>query len=134
MFETIFALKPAQKHRLAPLLREREEFLAHLQRRGNSRGSLRGYASRLNQIVRFLKLRRMRRVRPSEIKIAGRRWANYRGPHRHISAGPWSEPRFVFLARKWLRFHGKLVLPCREFVFSDKLKEYAKYMESDQGI
>ncbi len=134
MFETIFALKPAQKHRLAPLLREREEFLAHLQRRGNSRGSLRGYASRLNQIVRFLKLKRMRRVRPGEIKIAARRWANYRGPHRHISAGPWSEPRFVFLARKWLRFHGKLVLPCREFVSSDKLKEYAKYMESERGL
>jgi hypothetical protein len=60
MFETLFNPPSADRHRLAPLLREREEFLAHLQRRGNGRDSLRAYASRLNQIVRFLKLKRMR--------------------------------------------------------------------------
>ena len=108
--------------------------MAHLQRRGNGRDSLRAYASQLNQIVRFLKLKKMRRVRPSEIKIAARRWANYLGPHRHILGGPWSEPRFTVLARKWLRFHGKLVLPCRDLAFSDRLKEYAKYMESERGL
>jgi integrase/recombinase XerD len=134
MFETLYDPQFAHKHRLAPLLREREEFLAHLQRRGNGRDSLRTYASRLNQIVRFLKLKRMRRVRPSEIKLAGRRWANYRGPHRHFLGGPASEPRFTLLARKWLRFHGKLVLPSRDFTFSDKLKQYAKYMESERGF
>jgi integrase/recombinase XerD len=134
MFETLFNPQSADRHRLAPLFREREEFLAHLQHRGNGRDSLRAYASQLNQIVRFLKLKKMRRVRPSEIKIAARRWANYLGPHRHILGGPWSEPRFTVLARKWLRFHGKLVLPCRDLAFSDKLKEYAKYMESERGL
>jgi integrase/recombinase XerD len=134
MFETLFDPQFADRHRLAPLFREREEFLAHLQRRGNGRDSLRAYASRLNQIVRFLKLKRMRRVRPREIKIAARRWANYRGPLRHNLGGPSSEPRFTLLARKWLRFQGKLVLPCREFAFSHKLKEYAKHMESERGL
>ncbi len=52
MFATIFTIPyGVHKHRSAPLLREREEFLAHIQRRGTSRDSLRIYASRLNQIV-----------------------------------------------------------------------------------
>src|SRR3977135_245061 len=111
MFETIFASRAAQKHRLAPLVREREEFLKYLQDRGTGRSCLHVYAPRLNQIVRFLKLTRMRRVRLREIKKAARRWAKYRGEHRHLLPGPWSEPSFVWLAKRWLRFHGKLVLP-----------------------
>jgi integrase/recombinase XerD len=71
MFETVFIRSAAYRHRLAPLFREREEFLAHLQRRGTGRSCLRVYASRLIQIVRFLKLKRMRRVRPTEIKSSG---------------------------------------------------------------
>ena len=134
MFETVFSVRAAQIHRLAPLLREREEFLTYLQRRGTGRGCLRIYASRLNQIVRFLKLKKIRRVRPSEIKNAARRWANYRGKYRHVSAGPWSEPSFVWLAQRWLRFHGKLVSPCRKVAFADELKEYAKFMESERGL
>lgn len=132
MFETIFSLRSAHTHRLAPLFPEREEFLVYLQRRGTGRNCLRIYASRLNQIVRFLKLKRLRRVRPCEIKNAARRWANYRGEYRHVSAGPWSAPTFVWLAKRWLRFHGKLASPCRKLVFADKLKEYAKFMESER--
>ena len=134
MFETVFNERAAHGHRLMPLVREREEFLTHLQRRGTGRSCLRVYASRLNQIVRFLKLKRLRRVRPIEIKNAARRWASYRGEHRHISAGPWSEPSFVWLARRWLRFHGKLVLPIREFAFSGVLKDYADFMEAERGL
>ncbi len=134
MFETVFNPRAAQIHRLAPLLWEREEFLTYLQNRGTGRSCLRVYASRLNQIVRFLELKRMRRVRPSEIKRAAMRWANYRGKYRHNSAGPWSEPSFVWLAQRWLRFHGKLVSVRRTVSFADELKEYARFMESERGF
>jgi integrase/recombinase XerD len=134
MFETVFNPRAAHRHRLAPLLREREEFLTHLQRRGTGRGCLRTYASRLNQIVRFLKLKKPRRVRPSEIKNAARRWAHYQGKHRHLAAGTWSEPTFVWLAKRWFRFHGKLVLRCQRFAFTDELKKYAYYMESKRKL
>jgi integrase/recombinase XerD len=134
MFETIFAKYGVHRHRSAPLLREREEFLTHLQRRGTGLSCLRVYACRLNQIVRFLKLEKPRRVRPSEIKNAARRWAKYRGKHRHIPAGPWSEPTFIWLAKRWFRFHGNLVLPCKRFAFTDELKKYAYYMQSTRGF
>jgi integrase/recombinase XerD len=134
MFETIFAPYAAHRHRSAPLLREREEFLTYLQRRGTGSGCLRVYASRLNQIVRFLKLKRPRCVRPSEIKNAARRWAHYRGKHRHLAAGPWSEPTFIWLAKRWFRFHGSLIVPCRRFAFTDELKKYVHYMESKRKL
>jgi|HubBroStandDraft_6_1064221.scaffolds.fasta_scaffold266000_1 hypothetical protein len=73
MFETIFTPYGVHRHRSAPLLLEREEFLAHLQRRGTGPVCLRAYASRLNQIVRFLNLTIVRGVGSSEIKLAARR-------------------------------------------------------------
>jgi len=130
MFETIFTPYGARRHRSAPLLREREEFLVHLQRRGTGRVCLRIYASRLNQIVRFLNLTSLRSVKPNEIKIAARRWGNYHGKHRHLSPGPWSEPSFVWLAKRWFRFHGKLALPRRKFALSAELDGYADFMRS----
>ena len=66
MFETVFNERAAHGHRFMPLVREKEEFLTHLECRGMGRSCLRVYASRLNQIVRFLKLKRLRRVRPIE--------------------------------------------------------------------
>lgn len=134
VFETIFTLPGAHKHRLAPLFREREEFLAYLQGRGTGRSCLRVYSSRLNQVIRFLKLKRMRPVRPSEIAIAARLWAKYQGRFRCLPAGPCSEPTFTWLANRWLRFHGKLVVPSRRFAFTDKLENYAESMESERRL
>jgi integrase/recombinase XerD len=73
-------------------------------------------------------------VRLREIENAARRWASYRGKYRHIPAGPWSEPSFVWLAKRWLRFHRKLILPCAKVAFADELREYAKFMESERGL
>jgi integrase/recombinase XerD len=130
MFET-FISSAAHKHRLAPLLREREEFLLYLKNRGTGWSCLRVYASRLNQIVRFLRLTKFRVVRPIEIEKAARRWATYHGEYRRGLAGPWSEPTFVWLAKRWLRFHGKLALPrTRRFALSAELDGYADFMRS----
>jgi hypothetical protein len=79
-------------------------------------------------------LKRMRSVRPREIAIAARQWAKYQGEFRHLAAGSWSVPTFVWLAKRWLRFHGKLVLPSRRVVFTDKLRTYAEFMESERGL
>jgi integrase len=131
VFESIFAPEAVDRHVSAPLPWAREQFLAHLQRRGTGRTTLRMYASALNQIVRFLELKRLRRVRVSEIESAARRWASYAGEHRCQPAGPWSEPRFVWIAKRWLKFHGKLVLRSRKLPFGNELNEYAAFMRSE---
>jgi hypothetical protein len=61
IFESLFAPEVAQKHVMAPLPWAREQFLIHLAQRGTGRTTLRVYAASLNQIVRFLKLKRYQR-------------------------------------------------------------------------
>jgi integrase/recombinase XerD len=131
LFESIFAPEAVDRHVSAPLPWAREQFLVYLQRRGTARTTLRIYASALNQIVRFLKLRRLRRVRVSEIERAARRWARYTGKHRCQPAGPWSEPRFIWIAKRWLKFHRKLVLHSRKVPFGNELNQYAEYMRAE---
>jgi integrase/recombinase XerD len=131
MLESIFSPKGVERHVQAPLPWAREQFLEYLQRRGTGRSTLRIYASALNQIVRLLRLKRLRRVRVTEIESAARRWANYSGRYRRQPAGPWSEPWFVWLAKRWLKFHGKLVLHSRKIPFGKELSEYAAFMRSE---
>jgi hypothetical protein len=63
------------RHRQAPLLKERESFLSHLQQQGTSRKALRNLSGELLQVVRLLKLTEMRDVSLAEIRQAARCWA-----------------------------------------------------------
>lgn len=63
------------RHRQAPLLKERESFLNHLQQQGTSRKALRNLSGELLQVVRLLKLTEMRDVSLEEIQRAARCWA-----------------------------------------------------------
>jgi integrase/recombinase XerD len=65
-----------------------------------------------------------------EVTDASRTWANYRGKYRHIAPGPVSEPTFAWLAKRWLHFHRKLVLPSVNFAFAKQLDEYGDFMRS----
>jgi integrase/recombinase XerD len=131
VFESLFSPEAVDRHVSAPLPWAREQFLVHLHRRGTGRTTLRIYASVLNQIVRFVGLKRLRRVRVIEIENAARRWANYSGEHRRQPAGPCSEPYFIWLAKRWLKFHGKLVLHSRKLPFGNELNQYAGLMRSE---
>jgi integrase/recombinase XerD len=136
MFEHLFTL-PAivRRHREAPLAREREAFLFHLHQRGTGRSNLRSYASLLNRIICLLGLEKLRGVRPKEVRNAARRWVIQQGGYRGGVGGPCSEPRFVWIAQRWLRFHKKLLLPYRPRpVFADKLEEYEEFMKSERGL
>src|ERR1700730_9994825 len=136
MFETLFARPAAiEWHRTAPLAREREEFLSHLHKHGTGLANLIHYAGMLNQIVHFLGLKRLRDVKQREIERAARRWARYRSGCTHHSAGRHSGPRFLWIARRWLRFHGRLVLSSKPRPpFADKLEEFAEFMKSERGF
>jgi hypothetical protein len=63
------------RRRQAPLLKERESFLNHLQQQGTSRKALRNLSAELLQVVRLLKLTEMRDVSLEEIQRAARCWA-----------------------------------------------------------
>ena len=110
MIESIFLENPGarRRYRTAPLLEEREQFLSHLLRRGTSLRRVRPVAAYLIHIIRLMDLTSLRNVELEEIKKAGERWANYRGPHRRRKAGRAAAFCFTNVAKSWLHFHGRL--------------------------
>lgn len=134
-FEKLFTLPSAvREHQTAPLAQEREEFLSYLHQRGVCRNSLRSFAALLNHIVRFLQLEKLRGVRESEIERAARKWFRHRRTTPGRSAGPHSEPHFKWFAKRWLRFHDRLIPtppPTRPFAL--ELREYEEFMKSERG-
>lgn len=92
----------------APLLREREDYLAYLLQNGVSRQSVRTAAGILLHIVRLLSLERMRAIQISEIDDACCQWLNDPYAHGTRAVGPTSAESFSGLALRWLRFHNAI--------------------------
>src|SRR6266850_4693235 len=124
MIEGILEERPALiRHRTAPLLREREQFLSHLLRQGTSHHRVRSIAAYLIHVVRLLELTSLRSVEVEEIKKAGECWANCQGPHRRRKAGRAAAFCFTYVAKKWFRFHGRLtVTPVPAHPFSELIQ------------
>lgn len=123
------------RHRTAPLLKEREQFLSHLLRQGTSQRRVRSISAYLIHIVRLLELTTLRSVEVAEIKEAGECWANYRGPHRRRKAGRAAAFCFTNVAKKWFRFHGRLTVPpAPTHPFSEHIRDFIECMRSTQGL
>jgi integrase/recombinase XerD len=123
------------RHRKAPLLTEREQFLSHLLGQGTSRRRVRSVAAYLIHIVRIMELTSLRGVEFEEIKKAAECWANYRGPHRRKQAGKASAYCFSYVAKKWLRFHGRLIVArAAPNPFSELISEFEEHMRTIRGL
>jgi integrase/recombinase XerD len=124
-----------KRYREAPLLKEREEFLRRLQQQGTSRAALRNLSGELIHVVRLLRLRELRDVSPEEIHRAAKRFARQQlsnpKAHSYVRAASY----FAYVAKKWLRFLGRLKPPSiRRARFADQLEDFAQYMASEQGL
>jgi integrase/recombinase XerD len=120
-----------RRHHAAPLLKEREQYLAHLLRLGRDADHVQAVSAYLIHIVRTMELTSLRSVQLTEIEEAGVRWANYRGPERR-GKRPETSPRiFVRRARQWLDFHGSLILPTAPTgPFDAQLADFRSALES----
>jgi len=107
------------RHRQAPLLKERESFLNHLQQQGTS----------------LLKLTEMQDVSLEEIQRAASCWAREQRTNPKAHSYGNSASSFIYAAKKWLRFHGRLKLPSAPPIrFADQLSDFARYMTEEQGL
>ena len=123
------------RHRQAPLLKERESFLSHLQQQGTSRKALRNLSGELLPVMRLLKLTEMRDVSLEEIQRAALCWAREQRTNPKAQSYGNSASFFVYAAKKWLRFHGRLKLPSAPPMrFADQLNYFARYMTEEQGL
>jgi hypothetical protein len=79
VIDSIFVWPSARaRHREAPLLEEREQFLSHLLQHWSSHERVRSIATSLLHVIRLMKITNLRSVDPAEIEIAGERWV--KGP------------------------------------------------------
>src|SRR6267154_1419607 len=99
------------RHRQAPLLKERESFLRHLQEQGTSRSALRQVSSELVHVVDVLELNKMRDVTLEEIQQGAKRWRRRQRSNPRARACRKTASFFIYAAKKWLCFHGRLKLP-----------------------
>jgi hypothetical protein len=136
MIESILEKRSALwRHRQAALLKEREQFLAYCQQEGTSRKALRNMAAELIAVIRLLRMEELRVVGLEEIEQAAKVWAEERRPNPKARSYRKSAGYFVFVAKKWLRFHGKLKIPSSPPArFADQLDDFSKYLDAEQGL
>jgi hypothetical protein len=100
------------RHMLAPLLPERDQYLAHLRGQGFSLRRIRSQASKLLDVVRVLALSELRPISGTEVEAACERWISDRSSGAiPVGLGKASRASFVRTAKMWLEFHGRLASP-----------------------
>ena len=108
MFDDIFFPYTAGKYRAAPLVEQRERYLAHLKAAGARRSILRKCANDQLSLVRLLNLEDGERVDRSRIEAAATIWARPGGRRCDRAATPKTRDRFVSHGVRWLAFLGWL--------------------------
>lgn len=132
LLELPFALS---RHRDAPLLEERLAFLKYLQERGTSRAALRNVSGQLLHVIDLLHLETLRDVSTGEVKEAGRRWGEQQRANAKARSYVRTESYFEYVAKKWLRFAGRLKSPLAPSTwFTDHLEDFAQWMTEEQGL
>ena len=120
-----------QRHREAPLLKEREQFLIHLLQLGWKTHRVRAVATYLVHIVRTMELTSLRSVNLTEIEEAGMRWANDSHSERIGNRLDTSPVPFTSFARQWLRFLDALILPAAPTgCFDAQIAEFKSALET----
>jgi hypothetical protein len=119
----------------APLLRERELFLEYLLGQGTSLAAARCVSWQLLNIIRLLKLNRLRDVWIDEIEEAARQWIREQRSNPNVRSYKNSGPFFIYVAKKWLRFAGVLKMPVIPRIrFADEIDEFARWVTEEKGL
>jgi integrase/recombinase XerD len=123
------------RHEEAPLLQEREAFLKHLLEQGTSLAAARGVAWQLLNVIKLLKLTRLRYIRIDEINDAAQRWARQQRSNPLARSYKHSATYFNYVAKKWLRFADMLKKPAvAQLRFADQLHQFTRWMAEERGM
>jgi site-specific recombinase XerD len=119
----------------APLLREREAFLGHLLQQGTSIAAARCVSWQLLNIIRLLRLTRLRGVWIEEIEEAAKQWTRQQHSNPNVRSYKHTGSYFIYVAKKWLRFAGVLKLPATPRMrFEGEIADFAKWMTEEMGL
>ena len=138
MLRTLLRLKQPfyiARQEKAPLLREREAFLEHLLQQGTSLAAARGVSWQLLNVIRLLKLNRLRDVWIDEIEDAAKKWTRQQRSNPNIRSYKHSGSYFTYVAKKWLHFAGVLKRPAiPRMRFADEIDDFVSWMTEERGM
>jgi integrase/recombinase XerD len=121
----------------APLVDERDQYLAHWAAQGMSRSTLRAKARLLLSIARYLRLaeRSSDTISLPEIERAATRWSNHNRPSIKTRRGEFSKQYFITEASRWLAFLNRLHLASESVTaFDGMVAEFRNFMVEDRGL
>jgi hypothetical protein len=136
MIDSVFLVESIrEKHRKAPLLAERERYLAYLFEIGTRRERVRNVATMLLHIVRLLELNSPRHVGFDEILEGSKRWVNDPSANQHRRVAEASAYTFQLVATNWLKYQDSLIAiqkpkPC----FHNLLSQFLNDMHTQRGL
>jgi integrase/recombinase XerD len=123
------------RHFSAPLLSEREVYLAYLLHGGSSISHLRYTAQYFLNVIRLIGLTQARMVGLDEIENAGRRW--YRDGPGHRNGRPASSRsiyHFELAAKQWFHFQGWLNEPLTFVPFNSHLADFIQHLRLERDL
>jgi len=138
MLRTLLRLKQPfyiARQEEAPLLHEREAFLEHLLQQGTSFAAARSVSWQLLNVIKLLKLTRLRDVWIHEIEEAARRWTQHQRSNPNVRSYKHSGSYFTYVAKKWLHFAGvlkRLAIP--RMPFADEVDAFVRWMTEERGM
>jgi len=122
-------------HQRLPLREEREAFLKHLRDQGTSYAALRSVCWQMLNVMEHLRLKRMRAVTVEEIKEAAERWTKEQRSNPRARSYTESARYFTYVAKKWLRFAGKLEQPkAPRMPYADRVEDFAQWLRDEEGL
>ena len=136
MFEQLFTYPGVlSRHRHAPLVEERERYLAARAADGLAPVTLQNLAQELCIIAHQLVFPADGRLDAAAISRAADRWAPSQpyGPHARDLQGP--RQRFIRVATAWLRFLGRLAEPAEDVTpFTRLVESFATCLRHERGL
>src|SRR5437867_2005268 len=137
MFERLFHYPGVlMRHREAPLLAERENFLQHCANQGMAQSTLTHVANELLIIVRRLDVSTAERpITRQQIEVAAERWARHQRRRGRCHGLRWSRERFTRTATAWLGFIGRLEM-CepKHSAGEEWIEPFAAYLKEERGL
>lgn len=136
MFEQLFTYRGVvSRHREAPLVQERERYLAARAAVGLAPDTLRNLAQELRIIAQTLELPADGPIDTATINVAAERWvqSQLHGHNSQDRQGP--RVLFVRVATEWFRFLGRLDEPAGEVApFTVLIEAFATCMHRERGL
>lgn len=138
MLEKLFTYSSAlRRHKNAPFLEAREQYLAHKEEEGCARATLVRVARELYWVAKQYQSDEAgtRKITRDEIHRAADKWAENQRRSGRALGHKWSYYLFSHVATQWFRFLGRLHEPLVEPAwYMSLIDEFAGFMEHERGL